>query len=62
MLPSVVDVTDIDPFLDPPRIPVSEPSTTFGPVHTAVGYEEASPVPEIPRTKVRPIPPAVEDE
>jgi len=61
-LASVVDVTDIDPFLDPPMIPVSEPSTTVGPIHIAVGYEEASPVPVTPTVAVMPIPPAVEDE
>ena len=31
-LPPVVDVTDIDTFLDPPKLGAAEPSTNVGPI------------------------------
>ncbi|HYH66972.1 MAG TPA: hypothetical protein VD866_19915 [Urbifossiella sp.] len=56
-LPHVVDVTDIDPLLDPPAIPAAGGAT--GPVLTAVGYDEPAPAPA-PAGDVPPIPTAVD--
>lgn len=55
----VVDVTDIDPLLDPPATHAA--TGPAAPVLTAVGYEEPVPTPP-PASPVTPIPPAVEDE
>lgn len=60
VLPQVVDVTDIDPLLDPPTIPAAEPAAPAGPTITRVGYEEAAPMPVVPAADVKPIPPAVD--
>jgi hypothetical protein len=59
VLPNVVDVTDIDPLLDPPAIPTAESPAPLGPMLTAVGYEEPKPLP--PAKDVVPIPPAARD-
>ena len=56
----VVDVTNIEPLLDPPTIPASEAASS-GPVITRVGYEEGLPVVQSP-VDVKPIPKALEDE
>lgn len=58
VLARVVDVTDIDPLLDPPAIPAA--AGAAGPVLTAVGYEEVSPPPAAAALPAAPIPPAVE--
>ena len=58
----VVEVTDIDVFLEPPSIPVVEPRASSGPVLNAVGYDEPTVQPVQPASAVVPIPPAVEDE
>jgi len=60
VLPQVVDVTDIDPLLDPPAIPAAEPAAPAGPTITRVGYEEAAPMPVVPAADVKPIPRAVD--
>jgi len=54
-----VDVTDIDPLLDPPTIPAATGAGV--PVITAVGYEEPAPAPP-PAGPVPPIPPAAGDD
>ena len=59
ILARVVDVTDIDPLLDPPAIPAAEGAA--GPVLIAVGYEEPAPAPVVSRD-VPPIPPAAADD
>jgi hypothetical protein len=63
VLPEVVEVTDIDPLLDPPAIPVAEASPAV-PTLRAVGYETPAPAPPPAATAapVVPIPPAAEDE
>ena len=60
VLPRVVDVTDIDPLLDPPAIPAAEPAAPAGPTITRVGYEDAAPMPAAPAADVKPIPRAVD--
>ena len=56
VLTQVVDMTDIEPLLDPPAISVAEPAVA-GPMLTRVGYEEA--VPNVqPSADVQPIPKA----
>ncbi len=57
-LRQVVDVTDIDPLLDPPAIPLAEPAAS-SPVLTRVGYEELVPALKAPEN-VKPIPMAKE--
>jgi hypothetical protein len=57
----VIDVTDIDPLLDPLAIPHADPGPS-APMLTAVGYEIAAPRPVEPATPVVPIPPAVEGQ
>lgn len=61
VLPQVVDVTDIDPLLDPPAIPAAEPAAPAGPTITRVGYEDTAPMPAAPAADVKPIPPAATD-
>jgi hypothetical protein len=61
VLTEVVDVTDIDPLLDPPAIPLADPGPSV-PMLTAVGYEVPAPRPAEPTVPVVPIPPAAEDE
>ncbi len=56
----VVDVTDLEPLLDPPAIPSAE-SVSPGAVITRVGYEELLPVVQ-PSVDVKPIPKALEEE
>lgn len=58
-LARVVDVTDIDPLLDPPPIPAA--AGPAAPVLTAVGFEEPA-APVAPTGDVPPIPPAVEGD
>ncbi len=58
----VVEVTDIDVFLDPPSISVVAPQALSGPVLTAVGYDEPTLQPVRPASAAVPIPPAAEDE
>ena len=55
----VVDVTDIEPLLDPPGIPLAEAAAS-GPMLTRVGYEEVVPT-EQPSVDVKPIPKATEE-
>lgn len=62
VLPRVVDVTDIDPLLDPPAVPAAEPAAPAGPTVTRVGYEEPAPMPVVPAADVKPIPPAATDD
>lgn len=62
VLTEVVDVTDIDPLLDPPVIPVAEPSAPAGPMLSAVGFEEPAPVVTRSPATVTPIPPAQDDD
>ncbi|MDB5306851.1 MAG: hypothetical protein JWO38_1053 [Gemmataceae bacterium] len=62
LLAKVVDVTDIDPLLDPPTIPVSEPAAPAGSALTAVGYEDPAPRATQPAPGAPPIPPADESE
>ena len=63
VLAQVVDVTDIDPLLDPPALPIAEPSPVV-PTLRAGGYEVPAPAPPpaAPAAPVVPIPPAAEDE
>ena len=61
MLAEVIEVTDIDPLLDPPAIPHTDPGPTV-PMLTAVGYEVPAPRPTEPVAPVVPIPLAAEDE
>lgn len=62
VLTTVIDVTDIDPLLDPPAIPLADAGRT-PPTLRAVGYEEpATTPPATPARPVVPIPPAAEDE
>jgi hypothetical protein len=55
-LDRVVDVTDLDPLLDPPAIPQAD--APAGPVLIRVGYEEPA-APAAPQN-VRPIPKALD--
>ena len=59
---AVIEVTDIDPFLDPPVSPMPKPVRPIGTVHTALGVEIGTPEPVKPASAVIPIPPAVDDE
>ena len=59
VLQQVRDVSDLDPLLDPPAIPLAEPAAS-GPVITRVGFEEAVPGIAPPR-EVKPIPKAVDE-
>ena len=60
VLAEVVNVTDIDPLLDPPAIPQAD-SEPLVPMLTAVGYEIPAPRPVEPTEPVVPIPPAAEE-
>lgn len=60
MLADVVDVTDINPLLDPPPIPLADP-VERGPVLTAVGVEPTARHPVQPASAVTPIPRAIDE-
>ena len=60
VLAEVVDVTDIESLLDPPKIPLADPADR-GPVVTAVGLETpAAPSAVVPAAAVVPIPAAID--
>jgi hypothetical protein len=60
VLTEVIDVTDIDPLLDPPAIPLADPGPSV-PMLTAVGYEIPARRQVEPTAPVVPIPPAADE-
>jgi hypothetical protein len=60
VLPEVVEVTDIDPLLDPPAAPADEPTPTADPILTAFDpHPEPAPA-HVPGSAPPVIPPALD--